>query len=56
MRRYHRLLILLAVAAVLPMAIYGSMQTWLRAEAERNALDANNIQQAQTLALRVDNH
>ena len=55
MRRYHRLLILLAVAAVLPMAIYGSMQTWLRAEAERNALDANNIQQAQTLALRVDN-
>ena len=55
MRRYHRLLILLAVAAVLRMAIYGSIQTRLRADASRRAVEANNLEEAQRLALRVDN-
>jgi len=55
MRRYHRLLILLALAAVLPMAIYGSIQTRLRADAERRAIETNNLEEAQRLALRVDN-
>jgi signal transduction histidine kinase len=53
--RYRRLLILIAVAAVLPMATYGSMQTWLRASAERRAIEANNLEEAERLALRVDN-
>ena len=54
-QRYRRLLISLAVAAVVPMVIYGSVQTWLRADAERRAVDATNIEEAQRLALRVDN-
>jgi signal transduction histidine kinase len=54
-QRYWRLLILLAAAAVLPMVVYGSVQTWLRADAERRALDASNLEEAQRLALVVDN-
>ena len=54
-RRYRRLLISLAAAAVVPMVVYGSVQGWLRANAERRALDATNLEEAQRLALLVDN-
>src|SRR6516225_8597636 len=54
-RRYRRLLISLAAAAVVPMMVYGSVQCWLRANAERRALDATNLEEAQRLALLVDN-
>jgi signal transduction histidine kinase len=54
-KRYRQLLILLAVAAVLPMMIYGSIETWLRTDAERRALDAANLEEAQRLALVIDN-
>src|SRR5215471_230024 len=37
------------------MVIYGSVQTWLRGDAERRAVDADNLEEAQRLALRVDN-
>ena len=52
--RYRRLLISLSAAAVLPMVLYGSVQTWLRADAERRALDATNLEEAHRLALVVD--
>jgi signal transduction histidine kinase len=55
MGRRRRLLVALAAAAVLPMVVYGSVQTWLRADAERRALDASNLQEAHRLALAVDN-
>ena len=37
------------------MVVYGSVQGWLRANAERRALDATNLEEAQRLALLVDN-
>jgi len=54
-RRYRRLLISLSAAAVVPIVVYGSVQGWLRANAERRALDAANLEEAQRLALLVDN-
>ena len=52
--RYRRLLAALAAAALLPMVFYGSVQSWLRADAERRALDASNLGEAHRLALLVD--
>jgi len=54
--RYRRLLAALAAAALLPMVFYGSVQSWLRADAERRALDASNLGEAHRLALLVDNY
>ena len=53
-QRHRRLLVALTAAALLPMVIYGSVQSWLRADAERRALDTSNLEEAHRLALLVD--